>query len=108
MMAPPKPVARVYANHGRWIVQCECGNAVEATPDMRSWRCAPTPGEAWNPLAYCGASYTVLWPDHQRIAAILTLRPDPRNRNWWPGESFRQLVAENIEHGCEVPEGEVG
>lgn len=107
-------VARAYVNHGRWIIECQCGNAVEAVREplwthqakigQKKWKCAPP--EGFGAGGFCGSAYSVLWPDVERTEAILTLRPDPRNRNWWPGESFKQLVGENLEHGCNVPEGE--
>jgi len=119
---PPRPraaeaVSRAYVNHGRWVVDCECGNAVEAVTDplpyqirigQKKWRCEPWTPEA-HPDGFCGSRYTVLWPRHaDRIMAILKHRPRASNQNWMPGEPLSLLVAENLEHGCAVPDDEVG
>jgi hypothetical protein len=34
-----------------------------------------------------------------QIEAALLVRPVPNNRNWRPGETVEDLIAENIEHG---------
>lgn len=100
-------ITRAYKNHGRWVVECECRMAFEVRPGQRTVACKP-PDERHNPADYCGVSYDVLWPDHARIDAILSHRPDKLNQNWVPGESIGRLVAENLEHDLKVPPGEVG
>jgi hypothetical protein len=111
------PVTRAHVNHGRWVVECECRTASEAVPKPSTHPYAKTShqaryrGKTWVcPVEWggCGMSYDVLWPDTDRIMAVLRERPKTSNQNWMPGESISQLVAENLEHGCAVPEREVG
>lgn len=99
-----------YVNHGRWVVECECRNAVEAVPapaahqikvGQKRWQCAPP--EGFGAAGFCGAQWTILWPGaRDRITQILAHRPKA-NQNWDPKETVDMLVAENIEHGCHVP-----
>lgn len=74
-----------YINHGRWVVDCDCGsgNMVEPT-----WLLAGC-------LA-CGRIHTnVVMPEgHGDIERELTVRTRPSNRNWVPGESAADLRAE--------------
>lgn len=112
VLAPRDGTTRAYINHGRWIVECQCGNAVEAVPDpathqikigQKRYRCEPWGAEA-HPDGFCGAEYTVIWPRNaKRIVAVLSHRPRRSNQNWLPGESVALLIAENLEHGCQVP-----
>jgi hypothetical protein len=53
----------------------------------------------------CGSVYDVIWPAPtvaKRITQLLNQRPDPKTRNWLPGETIGRLVEENLEHGCKV------
>lgn len=88
-------LTRAYANHGRWIIECQCRCAAQPMQPEQRWKCPA-----------CGAEWTVLWPaDMVTIMHILVARPQKHNRNWQPGETIRELAAENIEHGCPVPTG---
>lgn len=80
--------------------------AFEVGPGVKSIRCAP-PNERHRSADFCGAAYTVVWPDHERIDRILAQRLLV-NQNWEPGEPISLLVAENLEHGCGLPAGETG
>jgi hypothetical protein len=45
-----------------------------------------------------------LWPpDPAAIEQILSMRPDFTTRNWHPGESIPDLIAENLAHGLVDP-----
>lgn len=118
---PREQSTRAYINHGRWVVECQCGNAVEAVPrpvthpghsaphqirvGQKRYRCEPWGVEA-DPSGFCGSTYTVIWPRNaRRIVAVLNYRPR-HNQNWRPGETVALLVAENLEHGCAVPDEE--
>jgi hypothetical protein len=85
----------VYANEGRWIVECpDCRGAQLAclTDPRFMCHCCANIGNSghWRP---------VVWPKNKaRLEKILHAR-DIVNQNWYPGESIRQLVAENLEHG---------
>lgn len=86
---------QVYVNHGRWIVECpDCRGAQLASPTDRRFMCSDCgnvdAGGAWRP---------VIWPSDKQAATIeelLALRP-VENQNWRPGETARQLHAENRE-----------
>lgn len=91
---------------GRWVIACPtCPRRVPAHTAaggrVELFRC---------PLCHNSAAgkrpFPVLWPTVEqaaRISRILACRPDPKTRNWIPGESLHMLAAENIEHGCAVP-----
>ena len=79
-------------NHGRWIVNCECNGGAFTCPKVKVACCFD-----------CGRVYlNVKFPrDAVKIERLLTERP-MMNRNWRKGETVKTLIAENIEHGCEV------
>lgn len=79
-----------FVSGGKWLVMCGCGNAPSAHPGWDVARCFE-----------CGAVYSAIgWPaDKEAIAAELVLRPHPKNRAWYPGETVAALAAENILHG---------
>jgi hypothetical protein len=79
-------------NHGRWIVNCECNGAGFTCPKYKVACCFD-----------CGRVFlNVKFPrDAVKIERLLIGRP-MMNRNWQTGETMKTLIAENIEHGCEV------
>jgi hypothetical protein len=83
-----------YANHGRWVAGCpRCNSAEHLRERERYFRCQ-----------LCGFNDRLRWPrNHKQIEAALAPRPTP-NRNWYPGETVGELIAENIEHGI-IPHG---
>ena len=86
----------VRANHSRWVADCPnpyCGSALQMEPGEFEFRC-------WD----CGAESEVVWPpNHADIETLLSMRPDPRTRNWEPGESLHDLLHENAAHGITPP-----
>ena len=89
-------LARV--DHGRWIVDCPCRAASMIwLEELVTW-CAACAnrhcGGQWQPVALPATA--------RRIEEILLARPDAANRNWFPGETVDDLLAENAEHGHEV------
>ncbi len=87
----PHEVARAleaYINHGRWLVDCPCGNGVMTAP-------------GWPACCYsCGAIYrdVHISADADQIEALLSRRPIA-HQNWKAGESLALLRAENVQHG---------
>lgn len=83
----------VYANHGRWIVECpDCHGAQLASPTDRRFMCSDcgngNVGGVWRPVS---------WPTDKQLSSIedlLAYRP-PENQNWRPGETLTQLRGEN-------------
>lgn len=92
------PPVKARVNHGRWIIDCECGGAVFAF-DERIFMC----------ISCCNARHKhqyrrLIFPRTRKaIEMILLQRPEP-NRNWYPGETLTKLKAENEEHKAELLE----
>lgn len=105
-----KPLARAYANHGRWVADCprpHCTNAERLVP--------------WQPVFHCSACHAQApcqWPpDAPELQAALAGRGNPAWMNWFPdghevalrhgcphGQSVADLIAENAEHATELAE----
>jgi len=89
------PQAGLYANHGRWLYACDCGQSIAEV----HW-----PVDTFVICLECRASHRFDWPaERADIDALLSLRP-VENRNWHPGETTADLERENHEHGI----GEAG
>lgn len=104
MTLPSIPgVAYGYANYGRWVVSCP-------TPYCRDALTLP-PGSGFLCPA-CSVRADVVWPNPQTVELIehiLLMRPDVATRNWLPGETPVDLLAENLAHGLSpVVHPEVG
>jgi hypothetical protein len=84
-----------YYNWGRWVADCPrpgCVNALQLHPGQDLFVCQG--------MDSCGAVGQIEWPpDPSAIAAALNVRPIPRTRNWKPGETLADLMAENLEYG---------
>lgn len=89
-LGPPEIAVSVYANHGRWVVECpDCSGAQMASPDDPRFMCTICANVAvegmWRP---------VTWPTEAvAIDDVLSARP-LLNRNWIPGETLDDLAAE--------------
>jgi hypothetical protein len=79
-------------NHSRWIADCLwCDGALILRPGTPNFDC-PT----------CDSAWEVIWPSEETcvgIVRLLMMRPDPKNRNWLPGETLIDLMWENGRHG---------
>jgi len=73
-------------DHGRWIVDCECGAGLFV---RRGWALAC--------CIDCGAQYhDVRFPlEADEIERLLLARPKRENQSWWPSESVEELQREN-------------
>ena len=93
------PGVYVEANWGRWVARCPrqwCTNAVQVWTGDAAFACSGAGG--------CGWTADLVWPpDPDAIELLLTMRPVPRTRNWLPGESLEDLIAENALHGVLAP-----
>lgn len=84
------------ANWGRWIGDCPAPSCASAlTLPTAGWQIDPF--QCWD----CGyVAEQIIWPpDVPAIEALLSMRPDERNRNWEPGETLVELMLENAAHG---------
>lgn len=86
----PTIQARVYAS--QWIGDCPvCRSASVLDFGTPIWECRD-----------CGTSIEVYWPSNdvrRGVERLLSLRPIAHTRNWFPGETLHDLLAENTEHG---------
>ena len=78
-------------NQGRWVASCvtaHCYNAHLVTPGDR-FVCGN-----------CGADHgLVVFPDDTTLIDVaLSARRVPQTRNWSPGETVADLIAETLEH----------
>ncbi len=89
-----------YVNAGRWIVRCpDCGSCEYVWPDSLIFLCSNcfnvTSNGQWRPVT--------IPKEKEKIDNLLAWRPI-FNRNWEPGETLKQLKAENLEHGLPAEE----
>ena len=79
-----------YCNHNRWVAECGTPYCAEAH--------LVEPGDRFV-CGNCDRSYDVSFPtDRVLIDAALGRRVVPQTRNWVPGETVANLVAENEAH----------
>ena len=109
--------ARAYVYGGDWVADCprECNN-VEHLFDLSRPRDPSSPRTVRKTsffCSYCKFIADIEWPDNMHeIVDVLSLRPVPHNRNWYPkdhpvavrhrlpdGQSMEELRDENAEHG---------
>lgn len=92
-------IAYAEANWGRWIAKCPgpwCDNAMGLERDQAVFVCAGPDS--------CGFTTDIVWPpDPAAIELLLGMRPANKVRNWVPGESLEDLLAENAVHGFLPP-----
>ncbi len=102
-------VARV--ERGVWMADCprpDCNAAQHAGPDPGGGIVGGlvAPLDAGTVGAFrcftCTWEGPSRWPaadERRAIEHVLSFRPVPRTRNWFPHELVRDLVAENVQHG---------
>lgn len=103
LVGGPEPVAVVRMNWGRWLAECPrpgCASAESYGPglDGERFTCRVEAGG-------CGLRCRAVWPEAlETIERLLLARPVPATRNWEPGETVHDLLAENVMHGI-LPDG---
>jgi hypothetical protein len=97
-------VTYAYANHGRWVADCSHAAYCDAAAHLDRFQ------DGF--ICECGRSTEVVWPAVDMVAGVerlLSMRPNPKNRNWRPGETLIDLMTENAIHGIfdsvEIPSG---
>lgn len=99
-----RAMARV--SWGRWVADCPrtgCPNAEHFGRDPGSGHVGGLTGSAFR-CALCQLHCPAIWPENvDDIVRLLSVRPVPATRNWSPGETLHDLLAENVQHGI-LPE----
>lgn len=80
----------VYANHGRWVVDCPCGSAQVACRTDPRFFCI----ECRNVWAD-GLWVQVEWPKELGVIEELLDKRPVKHAHWTPGEDPMTLLAEN-------------
>lgn len=95
-----------YLNYGRWVVDCPhfgCHGAMKVIVGTTRIECNCQDDLVCEHGDVCSRPIEPLFPDDSaRIMEIVAQRPRRANRNWLPGETAVDLVAENVEHMVEV------
>jgi hypothetical protein len=84
-----RPAVLVRAYAGNWINDCPLCRGAQLT--SLGDRCVD-----------CGLLLEVRWPSDEvryGVERLLSQRPISHTRNWSPGESLHDLLAENVQHG---------
>jgi hypothetical protein len=104
------PLARAYANNGKWIADCprpHCTSAELLLPWQPQFHCRS-----------CHAEAPCEWPrDAPQLSEVLAGRGNPKWMNWFPaghemalrhgcphGQSVTDLLGEDEEHASELQE----
>lgn len=87
-----------YHNHGRWIAECpHCHFAIAVRPGFVDFLCGRLPNGRLLKTG-CGLEAKVQWPaDVEGIEVALAERSRTENRNWLPGETVVDLLAQTLE-----------
>lgn len=115
------PLARAYVYSGDWVADCPrkgCGNVEHlfdpANPKVPNGLRSVRKTSFF--CSYCRMIADIEWAEQEEeIRKVLSLRPVPHNRNWYPkdhdtavrfrvphGQSIQDLRDENAEHGIAV------
>lgn len=92
-------VAYAEANWSRWVARCPAGLCTNAVQVQR-WQ----PRFVCDGAGGCGWTTELVWPaDPEAVEVLLAMRPDAKTRNWVPGETLNDLLADNTTHGVLPP-----
>jgi len=92
-----KPL-NAYVNHGRWVVECECGGAEKAWEEGL-FMCQ----SCWNSKHQHKLRLAIFPKKRVEIEDLLSVRP-LENRNWLPSENLEYLKADNKKYKNELLE----
>jgi hypothetical protein len=92
-------VSLAFANHSQWKAFCGHRHACDGAAALQRFQ----PGFI---CQSCGRATDVIWPAAEMVQGVerlLMMRPNPKNRNWLPGEDLVDLMNENADHGVLLP-----
>lgn len=100
--------ATAWHSMGFWVAKCPrpwCVNTEWHGPGPVTGRLGGLTTRTLTCLR-CGLTCPADWPPNvDDIEAVLAQRPFAETRNWLPGETIHDLLAENAEHGLIDPTG---
>lgn len=101
--------AVVYCAQGTWVAVCPrpwcIRNPEWYGPGPVTGRVGGLTADTFHCLA-CGLVCPADWPTNRvDIDRVLAQRPFSLTRNWEPGETLADLIAENVAHGLVDPTG---
>jgi hypothetical protein len=100
--------ATAYVSMGVWVAGCPrpwCIHADHCGPGPQTGRVGGLTLDLWHCFR-CGLVCPADWPAAAAdINALLAARPQPETRNWLPGETVEDLLAENAIHGLLPADG---
>lgn len=101
MLTTDQP-ATVYMTYSLWVARCPqpwCVGIDHYGPGPNTGRIGGL-GETQFCCPRCGTVATAAWPESlDDLLHVLMQRPMPETRNWEPGETLQDLIAENAIHG---------
>lgn len=91
---------KVYHNWGRWVADCpRCPNAEHYGADRQTGHVGGLTRTTFT-CSLCKYQGKPKWPKERAdIETVLARRVSPAEQNWLPGETVRDLEAENRLHG---------
>lgn len=95
-LSPSSNPIAARVDHGRWLVDCPCGNGAPVTP----WQEAAPEAVCLS----CGTVFVmVIFPANvDAIEQTLVQRRFRTNQNWRPSETLAQLLSENAANPLRV------
>ena len=91
-------VTPAFVSWSRWVAVCGYAAYCDAAAELRRFQ------DGF--ICECGRATTVTWPSEDMVFGVerlLMWRPNPKNRNWSPGETLTDLMLENGAHGVYEP-----
>jgi hypothetical protein len=97
---------KAYIYHGQWIGDCSRTGCANAEFLLEGDRAYGTKIPMYR-CSYCAQLDMIEWPDAdfmEQALAVLSLRPFPHNRNWYPKDHPGAVRMRIPEHGQTIDE----
>lgn len=92
----------VFLNWGRWVVQCpsnDCVAAEKLDAGATAVVCRCTDQQVCAHGPHCSTIIEPVWPANPDVIEATVAARRIEHRNWLPGETLDDLLAENAAHG---------